>query len=327
MTHAAASSEVPVSPSNVLDKSVSDSVLASRCAAQSTSIEPTRRVKPFVKAVGGKTQLLPELLKRVPASMGTYCEPFVGGGALFFALASAVPRRFERAVLADINFDLMSAFIAVRDELPQLIAYLKECRNEKDFFYRMRSTQPGENEDAWPHWRRGGRFIYLNKTAFNGLWRVNKKGEMNAPFGKYENPAILDEEKLYAAHYALQGTLLLSVDFAVVTSALKAGDFAYFDPPYVPKGGYATFTAYDKQGFGLEAQKGLAKEFERLETVGVKALLSNSDTVVAHMLYQKYPNFDGYKIEMVQARRAINSKGSARGKVGEILVRNWDVTA
>lgn len=261
--------------------------------------------RPVVKFVGGKTALLPEILPRLPKKINTYYEPFVGGGAVFFALA--VEKRCKSAVLSDVNDHLMETYYAIQEDLDTLIPRLKAHakKHSEEYFYKVRASR-GSYISA--------RFIYLNKTCFNGLYRVNRKGEFNVPFGKYKNPTICDVENLNAASIALQGVELYTGDFEEAVFSATRGDAVYLDPPYVPASATANFTAYSAGGFGPESQERLRDVFARLDKRGVHVLLSNSDTPFVRKLYK------GFKIEKVQAPRRVNSRGDKRGNVGELLI-------
>lgn len=264
---------------------------------------------PCIKFVGGKRQLAPLILARLPLEIGTYYEPFCGGAAIFFALANE--HRFKRAVLADTNGDLINMYVQIRDDLASVVRHLRThvAKNCEEYFYEQR---------AYPINRRGpapaARFIYLIKTAFNGLWRVNQSGAPNAPWGKYENPNILDVPALKAASFALQGVELIEGDFAPVIAKAKRGDAIYADPPYLPASKTANFTAYGADGFTIADAERLAYCFEWAARRGVHVLLSNSDTPDSRRIFR------AGTIERVTARRNINSKGDGRGAVGEILV-------
>jgi len=269
---------------------------------------------PFVKWAGGKTQLLEAILARVPEKVaGTYHEPFVGGGAVFFKLRAL--KRVKKACLSDANGDLMATYAALRDAPEAVLAELEalaERTGEKDF-YEIRAQDP----DAMTVAQRAARLIYLNKTAFNGLYRVNSKGRFNVPYGRYARPKIVDRDNLLRVHKALAGVRLEPASFTNVLKRAKAGDFVYFDPPYLPVSKTASFTAYAKGGFGDVEQRHLAQVVEELSKKGVDVLLSNSDTLLARRLYEGR----GWDIDRVDARRAINSKGGGRGAVKELLVR------
>jgi len=265
------------------------------------------RPKPFVKWAGGKKQLLPELLARVPDKFGTYFEPFVGGGALFFALLP------EKAVLADKNQELINAYLVVRDHVDELIESLKKHRNERQYYYRLRSLNP----ETLPPVERASRFIFLNKTCYNGLWRVNSKGRFNVPFGKYKNPRICDEENLRAVSEVLKKKIILHTDFENAVENASAGDFIYFDPPYFPLNETANFTRYTTEDFGVQEQKRLAEVFRKLDRQGCLLMLSNSDTDFIKELYS------GYRINTVTAKRYINCKGSRRTGTTELIITNY----
>lgn len=264
-----------------------------------------RPAKPFLKWAGGKRQLLDHLRARVPEGHGTYHEPFVGGGALFFDTAP------ERAILADWNPRLVRTYRSVRDNPEAVIARLATYPNEKEFFLRMREQDidAGSDEDlaAW--------MIYLNKTGFNGLYRVNRRGGFNVPFGRYKNPKICDADNLRAASERLQGVEILHSDFRGVEERCKPGDFVYFDPPYVPASNTASFTAYTKNGFNLDDQAELRDLAMRLKEKGVSVLLSNSSVPEVHALYA-----EGFERIEIFANRAINSNAAKRGKVAEALI-------
>ena len=271
--------------------------------------------RPIVKWAGGKSRLLPRLLPLVPDHVRTYAEPFAGGAALFFALAAG-GKRFERAVLCDQNAELVSLYRGVRDDVDAVLAALAAYRYDRDLYYHTRA----QCTDGWSDARRAARVLFLNKTCFNGLWRVNAAGEFNVPFGRYTNPRIVDEPRLRAASACLAGVEILQGDFSVVCKELGDGDFAYFDPPYVPVSRTATFTSYAATGFRLEDQERLAEELRQLAHRGVRAVLSNADTRVTRTLYR------GLRCRRVQVSRAINSDPTKRGVTGELIVTNWGPT-
>jgi len=269
--------------------------------------------KPIVKWAGGKTKLLDPLRSRVPSNIRTYAEPFAGGAALFFALADDASRTIERAVLADRNEDLIACYRAVRDDVESVISALGGFTHDEDEYYRVRDQDPGAMTDA----ARGARLIFLNRTCFNGLWRVNRAGKFNVPFGRYDNPRIVDPDGLRAASRALAKVELRSVDFEEVTRGLEPGDFVYFDPPYVPVSKSSSFTAYAQGGFGPADQDRLAAELRRLRDRGVLAMLSNADTEATRALY------GDFAVHLATSPRSINSQASGRGKVGELIVTSW----
>jgi DNA adenine methylase len=266
--------------------------------------------RPFLKMAGGKTSLLPEILSRLPPKISTYYEPFVGGGAVFFALAAE--RRFKKAVLGDVNSELIRAYGALRVHPDAVIEALKKHVYDKTHYYRVRAQDPKSLKLS----DRAARFIYLNRTCFNGLYRVNKKGLFNVPFGDYKNPTICDEENLRAAARALTAERLVDGDFYATLHGARVGDVVYFDPPYVPLSKTSSFTGYAKGGFDLFDQERLRNTAYGLVERGVHVLLSNSDTPYVRELYGS----KSFRFEKVQARRNINSKGGKRGKVGELLI-------
>ncbi len=272
----------------------------------------TQKARPVLKWVGGKGQLLPQLTKRVPASFGAYHEPFVGGGALFFELATQ--GKITTAYLSDINPSLIDVYTALRDCVDDVIKILKRHRHDEDYFYQIRSLQP----DKLSLPERAARVIYLNKTCYNGLYRENRAGEFNVPFGRYKNPAICDEPNLRAVSRILQPVCIARCHFASVLEVAQPGDFVYFDPPYHPVSTTANFTSYDRNGFGEKDQIQLRDIFSELTRKGVKAMLSNSETPFIRKLYADYA------ISRVYASRAVNSKADSRGKVAEVIVCNYD---
>jgi len=265
-------------------------------------VKPAR---PFLKWAGGKRQLLEHLRQRVPSDHGTYHEPFIGGGALFFDTSP------ERAVIADWNLRLVRTYTAVRDRPEEVISRLSNYPNDKSFFLKMRERDIDAECDA----ELAAWMIYLNKTGFNGLYRVNRKGGFNVPFGRYKNPTICDSDNLMRAAERLQDVEVLHADFRSVEDRAQPGDFVYFDPPYVPASNTASFTAYTKNGFGLQDQAELRDLARRLKEKGVSVLLSNSSVPEVHALYA-----EGFERIEIFANRAINCKAAKRGKVAEALI-------
>lgn len=269
------------------------------------------KARPFIKWVGGKTQLLPELLQRVPSQCDRYFEPFLGGGALFFGLQ---PRN---AVLTDINGDLVTLYQVIRDDVEALIADMAQHIYDKDYYYSLRRIDRTSDYDTWSPVQRASRLIYLNKTCYNGLYRVNSKGQFNVPFGRYTNPTIVDADNLRACSQALQGLTIEQADFCQVRALAQPGDFVYFDPPYAPLSATANFTGYTKDGFDREMQYALRDLCRELDSKGVRFMVSNSSAPLVLGLYAEF------KIEFVYASRAINSKPSKRGKIPEVLISNF----
>jgi DNA adenine methylase len=261
--------------------------------------------KPYLKWVGGKRQLLSELLKHVPDEFNAYHEPFLGGAALFYALEP------DSAVLSDLNDRLLRTYKSVRDEPMAVIALLETYPYDKEFYLRLRAVDIDNRSDAevaaW--------MLYVTKTGFNGLYRVNKSGGFNVPFGRYNNPTICDSGRLMTCSAALQNVTLAHGDFMGVEERAKSGDFVYFDPPYVPLNATSSFTSYTRDGFTIDDQIRLRDLALRLKESGVHVLLSNSSAEVIRELYS--PKFN---VKEVMASRSINSKASGRGKVAELLM-------
>lgn len=276
--------------------------------------------RPFLKWAGGKGQLLPELTSRLPARFRRYHEPFVGGGALFFHLWNQGLLK-GGAVLSDYNPELIECYEAVRDSPEELIACLLELRprfGDKEFFYQIRAwdRQPGFRER--PKVERAARTIFLNRTCYNGLYRLNNRGQFNAPFGHYKNPLIVDPENMREASRALQSAELRRGDFTGAAELARRGDFVYFDPPYVPVSATASFTAYTGQGFAEAEQRRLAAVFLALAERGCYVMLSNSYTELARALYAGQPVH-----ESIMASRKINCDGRKRGEIEELIVCSY----
>lgn len=266
--------------------------------------------RPFLKYAGGKTALLPEILPRLPEHIHHYYEPFLGGGAVFFALAEA--KRFSVAYLSDANMDLMSLYEVLAHQPDDVIRKLKTHIHDEKYYYEVRAQNPSRLGLGLVS--AAARLIFLNRTCFNGLYRVNKSGQFNVPFGSCKNPTICDEENLRAAALVLCDAAISSIDFEDAVRYAKRGDAVYFDPPYIPLSGTSNFTAYSAGGFTDGDQERLRNTMDRLDAKGVHVLLSNSDTPRARELYADF------KIEEVQAPRRVNSKGGKRGNVGELLI-------
>jgi DNA adenine methylase len=277
------------------------------------------RARPFLKWAGGKAQLLPALLERAPRSIDTYYEPFLGGAALFFALASDPELAPRRVVLNDQNHELVTTYEAVRDHLDQLIAQLEplvdrygaaDADVRAEIFYAVREEQTSAPVEV------AARLLFLNKTCFNGLYRVNQRGLFNVPHGKYKNPKILDPVVLAAASSALQDTELLNGDFEEACASAGPDDFVYFDPPFHPLSDTANFTSYTAGIFAREDQLRLKWWMDRLRDRGVPVMLSNSPHEWMIGVYEG----SHYRVERTPARRSINSKGDRRGVVDELVV-------
>lgn len=265
--------------------------------------------QPFIKWAGGKSQLLPQMTRLLPEPhrFQRYFEPFLGGGAVFFYLQPA------QAFLSDNNEELINAFVAVRDNVEALIISLKEHHNESRYYYGIRALNPLSLSCV----ERASRFIYMNRTCYNGLYRVNRRGQFNVPFGRYKNPRIVDEEGLRAASLALRQAHLSTSDFEVSLTHAGQGDFVYLDPPYQPLSVTASFTTYTSSGFEESDQRRLATLYHALDRRGVLLMLSNSDTPLIRELYRSF------RITELQARRAINCRPEGRGPITELLILNY----
>ncbi|MGV3208624.1 MULTISPECIES: DNA adenine methylase [unclassified Corynebacterium] len=276
-------------------------------------------LKPLMKWVGGKRQLLPAIRSALPAAgFQRYFEPFLGGGAVLLALAPG------KATVNDLNTELINVYRVARDHVDELIGLLAGYPNTPEFFYELRALdRDPEVFAALSAVERAARTVYLNRTCYNGLYRVNSAGQFNAPFGRYKNPTICDEPTLRAVGTYLRDNdvQLLNGDYAVLLEAAQAGDFVYLDPPYDPVNVTSSFTGYAAGGFDRSQQERLKQACDELDARGVNFLLSNSATDFIRDLYADYPT------EIVGATRAINSVASKRGKVDEVLVRNYPDTA
>lgn len=267
---------------------------------------------PIVKWAGGKRRLLPALAAALPECFGRYYEPFLGGGALLFHLE---PRT---AVLGDCNADLMNAYQCVAADVEAVIRRLRRHRraHNEAHYYRIRTRWNTRRRRELDYWRAAA-FIYLNKTCFNGLWRVNRQGHFNVPMGRYTNPTICAAEQLRSASRALQGATLLAGDYAVTAADAAAGDLVYFDPPYDPRSPTASFTSYTSRGFGWNQQVALARLASELAERGCLVLASNADTQNVRELYETF------QVQQVLVPRSINSNASRRGAVAELLISSF----
>jgi len=274
--------------------------------------------RPFLKWAGGKRQSVPFLQQHLPSRFNRYIEPMVGAGALFFSLTESERLQGEM-IIADINPELINVYRVIRDKLPKLIALLKKHKEKhsKRYFSLVRAVDRDPAFWTWNDVERAARFIYLNKTCFNGLYRVNSRGEFNVPFGDYSNPAICDEANLTNCSRVLKQTKIELGSFENIAALAKPGDLVYFDPPYEPLTKTSNFTQYARDGFGTADQIKLAEVFAELDRRGVRVMLSNSS---AQLVFDLYAN---YKIVEIAVGRAINSKGAQRGKVKELLVKNF----
>ncbi|MES1165572.1 MAG: Dam family site-specific DNA-(adenine-N6)-methyltransferase [Verrucomicrobiota bacterium] len=269
------------------------------------------RLAPFLKWAGGKRSLLPHLLPLVPKDIGTYFEPFLGGGALFFELARL--GRVRKAVLADKNEELIHCYRTLQRDVDGVVTALGRHKYDERHYYAVRDANPARLTDA----ARAARTVFLNRSGYNGLYRVNRAGAFNVPFGRYDRPRLVNVERLRRAAYALRGVNLRVDDFQKVVASATPEDFVYFDPPYVPVSPTANFTAYGQAGFNGEDQERLARLLRNLADTRVKTLLSNSDCRATRALYRGFPR------QSVEVRRAINSVATKRGPVSELIVRSF----
>jgi len=288
--------------------------------------------KPFLKWAGGKGQLLAEIQVRLPqeikaGQIDTYIEPFVGGGAVFFYIAQRYPA-IEHFYLFDINEDLVRCYNAVKNNVASLVDELKSLQDKftrkslperKDFYYQTRKDFNSDKDPA--------KLIFLNKTCFNGLYRVNKSGEFNVPFGHYKNPTICNEDNLRAASNLLQKAKIIHGGFEKSEKFITKKNFIYLDPPYRPLGPTANFTSYSKEDFTNQDQIRLADFCQQINKKGAKLLLSNSDpkneNPKDHFFENNYPTTLGFHIDRVEASRVINCKASGRGQIKELLITNY----
>ena len=278
--------------------------------------------RPFLKWAGGKAKLAPRILASAPPAFGRYVEPFTGAGAVFFAAEERRPGL--KAVLNDANADLIETFAILRDSPDALVAKLEALSREylgqdveerRALYYRVRADEPADGPG------RAARFIFLNRTCYNGLFRVNARGGFNVPHGRYKNPRILDADLLAVCSAALQRAEVSSEDFAATCEAAQPGDFVYLDPPYHPVSATSSFTGYTRADFGRTDQVRLKDAFAALTERGVAAMLSNSDHEFVRGLYAGA----GYRIDEVSMSRAINSRGTGRRPIAELLIDNFEL--
>ncbi len=277
-------------------------------------MKKNKLVAPVVKWVGGKRQLLETFMDLIPKKFSSYCEPFLGGGALLFELQP------KKAYVNDINADLILVYKVIRDDVEKLISELANFKNDAEIFYSVRDwDRDKEKYNSLSDVQRAARIIYLNKTCYNGLYRVNNAGEFNSPFGSYRNPNIINAPVLLAVskYFNSAQIQLTSCDYAEVLAEIPKNTFVYLDPPYDPISTTSNFTGYSKGGFNRDEQIRLKECCDFLTANKIKFMLSNSKTDFILDLYS------AYNINTVQAKRAINSIGSGRGNVEEIVVRNY----
>ena len=270
---------------------------------------------PVVKWVGGKRQLLERLMPLLPETYTTYCEPFIGGGAVLFALQP------KKAIINDINSELIGVYRAIKDDVDALIKRLAQFENTKECFYDVRSwDRNAELYNQLTDIDKAARVIFLNKTCYNGLYRVNSAGEFNTPFGRYKNPNIVNKSTLRAVHeyFNTADVTILNTSYSEAVQGLPEDSFVYLDPPYDPISVTASFTGYNAGGFSREDQIALRDCCRQLDAAGIKFMLSNSATEFIQDIYSDF------NITIVPAKRAINSVGSKRGCVDEVVVRNYE---
>lgn len=283
-------------------------------------MKKNKLVMPVLKWVGGKRQLLPEIKKYMPSinKNVTYYEPFVGGGAVLFELQP------DKAVINDVNRDLIDVYRVIKDNVEDLITELQKDKylNTSEAFYNIRELDRKPKKfNNLTGIEKAARILYLNKTCFNGLYRVNSIGEFNSPFGRYKNPNIINAAGLRAVskYFNDANITFLSGDFESTVKGIKKGSVVYFDPPYAPISKTSNFTGYNESGFGEEEQKRLKRLCDRVTEKGVHILLSNSD---CEFIRELYSDKEKYEIISVKAKRAINSVGNSRGEVSEVLIKN-----
>ena len=274
--------------------------------------------KPFVKWAGGKRQLIPILNQNLPESFGTYYEPFIGGGALLFHILT--DKNGQKCSISDLNSDLVLAYTTIRDRVDSLIASLKNHeknyqKNSESYYYSIRESNPRSEIE------KTSRLIFLNRTCFNGLYRVNSKGKFNVPLGKYSNPNIVNEENLHAVSNILQSSRISIKcrDFEAVLRDAKKGDLVYFDPPYQPTSATANFTSYTNKDFTYDDLTRLAELCLKLDSRGCNVLLSNSDSKEVADIFAK----NTWKITRIEANRSINSNYKKRTGHFELLIKNY----
>ncbi|NVM43551.1 MAG: DNA adenine methylase [Candidatus Lokiarchaeota archaeon] len=266
---------------------------------------------PFLKWAGGKRQLIPQMDKFFPKKYNKYIEPFIGGGAVFFYLLP------ENSIISDNNPDLINCYKVVKEDVEGLIESLKKHRYEKDYYYEIRSLDRDQNQYAeLSDVEKASRSIYLNKSGYNGLYRVNSKGLFNVPFGRHKNPKICDEENLRKVSIVLKNVKIVLGSFEICLDFAEKDDFVYLDPPYYPLSDTALFTSYTKNSFDKSSQIKLHEVFKELDNRGCKIVLSNSYSEFILDLYKDF------KIVTLKAKRNINSNSQKRGLINEVLILN-----
>lgn len=308
----------PVAPIiiTILEFEVASAIIEARClqVERVYTVRKNNLVSPVLKWVGGKRQLLDDIRPLLPSKISTYCEPFVGGGALLFALQPT------DVYINDINEDLMCVYNVIKNDVEDLISLLEQHENEADYFYSVRDwDRDKEKYLSLTDTQKAARIIYLNKTCYNGLFRVNSAGEFNSPFGNYRNPNIVNAPTLRAVsrYFNNIDINMSSENYISTLEKLPRGSFVYLDPPYDPVSTTSNFTGYVKGGFSKDDQIRLREYCDKLTERGIKFMLSNSATDFIKDQYKKYD------ITLVRAKRSINSVSTKRGEVDEVLVRNY----
>lgn len=269
-------------------------------------------IAPILKWVGGKRQLLDQIMPLIPKNCSTYVEPFLGGGAVFFELQP------KKAIINDFNEELVNVYLSVRDSCEDLISLLEihEAKHSEAYYYQIRSLDRDSDYSRLPPVEKAARILYLNKTCYNGLYRVNAAGQFNTPFGRYKNPSIYDAAAIRAMSKYLQrkSISIRQGDYRLALKGLRKGAFVYLDPPYLPISSSSSFTGYTEGGFSYDQQVELKKECDKLRKKGIAFLQSNSDCKEIRELYR------GYEIRTVRAKRSINSNADKRGEINEVLI-------
>ena len=273
------------------------------------------KVVPLLKWAGGKRQLLPQMREFFPQRFTTYVDPFIGGGAVLFDIDP------NNAIINDSNPELINLYTVVKNNPDSLISALtRHAQNHsKEYFYRIRALDKEPNFQQYSEIEKAARTIYLNKTCFNGLYRLNRSGQFNVSFGKYDNPKIVNKDEIFAMSefFNNRNIDMRCGDFSKALYSLPKDSFVYFDPPYFPRSKTSSFTGYTKEGFTTEDQIRLSEECNKLNSEGIKFMLSNNDVPEMHELYKEY------NIRTVKANRGINSDKGKRGKIQELLVTNY----
>ena len=273
-------------------------------------------VTPVLKWVGGKRQLLPEIRKRIPKKYKVYYEPFLGGGAVLFDLQP------KKAIVNDLNSELINVYKTIKSFPTELVEELRKFSNDEETFYNIRNIDRDKTKyQELSNIQKAARIIYLNKTCFNGLYRVNNAGEFNSPFGRYKNPNIVTDKTIYAVskYFNTADITFKNGDFEESIKEIQKDSFVYLDPPYAPISKTSNFTGYNQGGFCDEEQIRIKNMCDKLNENGIKFLLSNSATPFIKELYKDYI------IDIVSAKRIVNSKADKRGEIEEVLIRNYDI--